>query len=289
LKSKAAAEVDVIEEGDEAEAERDEDERENSDEEKEDEREQEDEHDAHDKPSSNAPPKAASLELGVQAGILRRNFDYAGRQGPGLRAFELPGAPQLGATLIVFPFASSSSALSMFGLEAGYSTIVGVTSEFGGKSYDTSASAYRVELVVNLPLGKEASLRPKAGYRGRTLAVAGDTIPNLSEHGPRLGIEGRLATSSFLAELEGGVQYLVSGGELTSAAWFPSASGFGADARARGGLSIATPFQVLVEGGLDYSSFKLNVGANDPHPNGIADSASDISLSLSLLARLVLR
>lgn len=177
----------------------------------------------------------------------------------------------------------------MVGLEAGYSTIVGVASEFDGKSFDTSATAYRIQLVLNLPLGKEVSLRPKLGYSGRTLVVAGDTLPNLSEHGPRIGLEGRLATSSFLAELEGGLQYLVSGGELTSSAWFPSASGFGADARARAGLSLADPFQLLVEGGLDYSSFKLNVGANDPHPHGAAESASDVAMSLSLVARLVLR
>lgn len=228
------------------------------------------------------------LELGVEGGAVTRHFDYRGEESGALRGFYLLRAPVLGASLAVFPFASSDSAFSGLGIEGAYSRVLGVTSELGGNSYDTSASLYRAELVWNFGIGEHVLLRPKLGYRGRTLVVAGNAIPDLHEHGPRAGLEARFRVSPWLAEVEVGAQYLLSGGELTSATWFPSATAFAADASARAGVVVAQPFELLLHGALTYASFTF-AAPPEPHPNGVAAGAYDVALSLSLMGRLVVR
>ncbi|MFZ5891290.1 MAG: hypothetical protein ACOY0T_09590 [Myxococcota bacterium] len=229
------------------------------------------------------------LELGVEGGAITRHFDYRDEQSGALRGFYLRGAPVLGASLTLFPFASSRSAASVWGLEAAYSRVLGVTSQLGGRSYDTSASAYRVQLVANFPVSNQVALRPKLGYQGRTLFVVGNAVPDLHEHGPRAGLELRFRFAPLLVELDVGAQYLLSGGELTSAAWFPSTTGFAADARLRAGWIMASPFELLLQGGIDYASFAFSTRPSDPHPNGIAGGAYDVARSLSLVGRLLLR
>jgi hypothetical protein len=240
--------------------------------------------------SKRARPRSREpwLEIGVEGGALTRHFDYRGEESGALRGFYLVRAPVLAASVTVFPFASSDSAFSGLGIEGAYSRVLGVTSELGGNSYDTTASVYRTELVWNFGIGEHVLLRPKLGYRGRTLVVAGNVVPDLHEHGPRAGLEARFRVSPWLAEVEAGAQYLLSGGELTSATWFPSATGFAADARARAGVVVAQPFELLLQGAMDYASFTF-AAPSEPHPNGVAAGAYDVALSLSLLARFVVR
>jgi hypothetical protein len=229
-------------------------------------------------PAATTPRGCAALELELGGGVFLRRFNYTDEQRGALRAYNLQRAPVGLGELTFYPFAlDSCGAASAIGVRVGYEYMRPLTSHLEDRPLPTTASAYHGELVLRIRLGA-LTLKPSAGYFGRSYTVDGDVVPSVAYRSVGGGLEAGLKLGVLLIELGAGGRWVLDAGQLQSASWFPQATGLAATGRARLGLALGPRIDLLATVDAEYYSFRFNIVAGGAYPNGVASGAYDIYL-----------
>jgi hypothetical protein len=240
-----------------------------------------------------ARPQALRLGVGVKA--FTRIFGYTDDIFNKLSTYKLPLGPALALDADVYPVAFlMRGAAANVGALVYFDYAVGIQSKAAdGTRFGTSAMTLKIAATYRLALGA-VQVNPFIGYSLETYgisATAGGTtpkpnIPNVGYSGLRGGLQARVhLIGPVSVQLSFAGQYLMSEGEIGSAAFFPHAKAGGLDAQLAVPIAIIDRVEVKVQG--DYTRFWYSM---NPVPGDmyIAGGALDVYASGSVIVAFTL-
>lgn len=212
----------------------------------------------------------AAFDLAVGARIGTRSFGYNDSL-PGLRGYSLLPSPSLALHGHWYPAAHfSSSAAAHIGLDVRADVLVGVSSENDdGEKFSTSSHRFGFGLRGRIPLNK-LELGVIAGYGQHAFSVADSgtvdpDVPDINYSFVRLGADARYQFVPFFAvQLQAAFLAGLSLGEISSAAWFPHATGNGIELEAGIQLSLSRLLAFELAFGMQRYFMSLNPEESDP-------------------------
>ena len=232
-----------------------------------------------------APPSAADGAqswLSVSAGpeLVGRHFTYRDDVFEMLRQYDLSGAAALGVTADAYPLRARRDWLAGLGGAARLWVARPFDSDAtNGETYHSTGSGWSIgarwqravagiDVAGALDYGSESFNVDAAGSDYESM------VPAVGYRYVRPGVSGRMAfLGNYAAELSIGYRHVLSLGEVTSEAYFPSASARGFDIE--GQVSYALPWynlDVRAGAGLEQYGFDLNP---EPGDTRVAGGATD--------------
>ena len=222
----------------------------------------------------------ALLVLEPHLGVGTRKLEYVDRVSPNQRSYALGGAPLVGVSAEVNPFATMSGAglLAGLGVAAGYDRALLLQSGMasagtalrapGVQDVDTSWSNFDIAVHSRVTLGQRVVVGANAGYGRLDFSFGGPDalhaqLPGVAYRFIRVGLDARVPV--WVLTLTAGLDYLAVSDAGDLSARYPHASAGGVDAR----FGVALPLMNHVEArtGLRYQrffhSFHPDVGAQN--------------------------
>ncbi len=227
----------------------------------------------------NPEPTRDALITSFTVGTFTRHLKYRDAQTLGLGDYRLPIAPQGSLDARYFPAAHFTARWpSYFGLEVNAQlALAGNSQTKDGKQYPTWGDAYGAGGCFRLPIGRhEASV--VAGYGVRRLMLrdskaSPSPTPDVDYRYLRTGVQGAFAISEKLHLAASATWlYLLSGGELTSAGWFPRTTGGGFEASVLGSYGLTEHLDFVATLGLAHFFLSFQPETDDPK---VAGGATD--------------
>jgi len=233
-------------------------------------------------PAGASDPKETrdALITSLTIGTLSRSLKY---QDPeytqSLGNYSLPLAPQASLDVRYYPGAHLTAAWpSYFGLDLKAQLALAAASETkSGDKYSTSADFYSLGARGRLPLARhEVSLLAAYGIRRMKFAdskAKPSPTPDVDYRYLHTGAEGDFAMGDKLRlGLSAGWLWLMSGGELTSKAWFSRATGSGIEGSIFGSYGLTKHIDLFATVGISHFFLSFNPKKGDPK---IAGGATD--------------
>jgi hypothetical protein len=219
------------------------------------------------------------LDLALGAAVLHRSFTYKDDLYQELQGYSLSAAAQPAAELIWMPLFGGH-----LGVTGHVAASIGLQSKASdGTSYPTQALAWGAGLRWRFFLGEQSELGIGVRYEHQGFTTSGTAsspkpdLPDVKYSAVAGGLDLRLSLFgpvSFLAG--GGYRYLLSVGEIGSAAWFPHQSSQGVDAMVGFGVALGRAFEIRIQGQFQRYGFSFNPEPGDPR---VAGGATDTYLS----------
>lgn len=226
-----------------------------------DEDEQESQLVAHADSAPRAPGETPWLRLDAGARLFTRRFRYTDDLFHTLPTYQLPAGPSAVVDAEVFPWDNVG-----FAATGEWGFVIASASPVA--SYTTKTASYGGELKARLTLGR---LEPfaSAGYAWHDFVIQNPAgapppgVPGVTYSGPRAELGARWGFSPRLwLDALGGYQYLLSAGEIGSAAYFPRQRSGGVDASVGVSVKVAS---AVVRASAEYRRyfFTLNPQPGD--------------------------
>jgi hypothetical protein len=219
------------------------------------------------------------LDLALGAAVLHRSFTYKDDLYQELQGYSLSAAAQPAAELTWMPLFGGH-----LGVTGHVAASIGLQSKASdGTSYPTQALAWGAGLRWRFFLGEQSELGIGVRYEHQGFTTSGTAsspkpdLPDVKYSAVAGGLDLRLSLFgpvSFLAG--GGYRYLLSVGEIGSAAWFPHQSSQGVDAMVGFGVALGRAFEIRIQGQFQRYGFSFNPEPGDPR---VAGGATDTYLS----------
>jgi hypothetical protein len=222
-----------------------------------------------------------ALKLTLGGGAVSRHFDYTDDIFFSLRNYELGAAPVFFLRGEWYPLAHEGNGdLANFGVVGGYEHVFPPKSlTRDARQFDTASNAFFAGLRGRVPIDAH-ELGFVGGYGRHRFEVGGDEaaplIPDVAYDYLRIGAEAELRFSEFLFGIELGKRFILSTGELETAAWFPQVSPDAIDVRALVGHSITDDLDLMAGVQLTRYFFSMNSRPDDVR---VAGGAVDQYLS----------
>jgi hypothetical protein len=219
------------------------------------------------------------LDLAAGGVVLHRNFTYKDDVFVQLQGYSLPAAVQPAVELTWMPLFGGH-----LGITGHAAMSIGLQSKTSdGTTYPTKALTWGGGLRWRFYLGEQSELGIGARYEHQGFTISGTAsnpepdIPDVNYSAVAGGLDLRLSLFGPVSLLAGGgYRYLLSVGEIGSAAWFPHQSSMGFDAMVGFGVALGRSFEVRITGQLQRYGFSFNPQPGDPK---VAGGATDTYLS----------
>jgi hypothetical protein len=219
------------------------------------------------------------LDIALGAAVLHRNFTYNDDLYQQLQGYSLSAAAQPALEVSWMPLFGGR-----LGVTGHVAASIGLQSQASdGTSYPTQALVWGAGLRWRFFLGEQSELGIGVRYEHQGFKISGTAsnpkpdVPDVNYSAVAGGLDLRLSLFgpvSFLAG--GGYRYLLSVGEIGSAAWFPRQSSQGVDAMVGFGVALGRAFEIRIQGQLQRYGFSFNPEPGDPR---VAGGATDTYLS----------
>jgi hypothetical protein len=215
------------------------------------------------------------LDLRLGFALVGRSFWYTDDLFMQLRPYSLAVAPAINAAVEFYPGAIVSRGVpSMFGLVAdGQFTMLFGSMDSQGRTYPTLAYNFNVGARVRLWLLSRIDIGLLLGFsmqnftidRGAVMLAPAQGIANTTYMGLRAGLTGRAQIIDRLAITAGSTwQYVLTGGEITSAEYFQRATVMAVDFSLGAAVAIAKGIEARVSADWRRYFFAMNPMPGDP-------------------------
>jgi hypothetical protein len=219
-----------------------------------------------------------ALDIALGAGVLNRSFSYKDDLFGVLQGYSLGAAITPVAELTWAPLFGGR-----MGITGHFSMSVGLKSQTSdGATYPTQAMAWGGGIFYRFLIGEKSHLGIVARYESQSFTIsaneAGDrpSIPNVKYSAIAGGLDLRLSLFGPVSLLAGAsYRYLLSVGEIGTAAWFPHQSSMGVDAMLGFGIELGSSFEIRITGQLQRYGFSFHPEPGDPF---VAGGATDTYL-----------
>ncbi len=231
-----------------------------------------------------------ALLASFSLGTLSRALKYQDPQTLSLGNYTLAVAPQATLDVQYYPGAHVTAGWpSYIGLDVkAQLALVAASETKDGQKYSTSADSYAVGARVRIPFDQsEATL--VAGYGIRRFQFADSKknpspTPDVDYRYLRLGAGGDFAVGEKLSVgSSAAFLWVVGGGEIASADWFPRTTGNGFEAAVFGSYGLTASLDLVANLSIEHFFFSFNPESGDPK---VAGGATDDFVTGSLGIRL---
>ena len=218
------------------------------------------------------------LDIAVGAGLLNRSFSYKDDLFGVLQGYSLGAAITPVAELTWAPLFGGR-----MGITGHFSMTVGLKSQTSdGSTYPTQAMAWGGGLFYRFLIGEKSHLGIVARYESQSFTISANeagnrpSIPDVKYSAIAGGLDLRLSLFGPVSLLAGAsYRYLLSVGEIGTAAWFPHQSSMGVDAMLGFGIELGRSFEIRITGQLQRYGFSFHPEPGDPF---VAGGATDTYL-----------
>jgi hypothetical protein len=220
-----------------------------------------------------------ALDVAAAAIILNRNFSYKDDLYQSLQGYSLGVAVAPGVEITWAPLFGGRGYLT-----GHIAMSVGLQSQTpDGTNYPTQALAWGAGLGYRFLIGEKSHLGLVTRFERQSFTISGTAsspnpvIPDVRYTSIAPGLDFRFSLFGPVSLLGGGAYHFVlSVGEIGTAAWFPHQSSWGVDAELGFGVELGRSFEIRILGQLQRYGFTFNPEPGDPH---IAGGATDTYLS----------
>lgn len=238
-------------------------------------------------------PRPAALDARLGFAVVGRSFWYTDDLFMQLRPYSLAIAPAINAAVEFYPGAIASRGVaSMFGLVAdGQFTMLFASTDSQGRSYPTLAYNFNAGARARMWLLNRIDIGVLLGFsmqnfsinRGAVMLAPAQGIANTTYMGLRAGLTGRAQIIDRLAITAGSTwQYVLTGGEVTSAEYFQRATVMAVDFSLGAAVALAKGLEVRLSADWRRYFFSMNPQPGDPLiAGGAVDDNYGITASIA--------